>query len=287
MNKAPKSEYFNEFNQWLLTQGRSERTIKQYIYALGVIPEDVDSFFSNPKVQGKEMKIIAYRSYLRFLSVKKGKLSKAELSDALETYKPPKRRGNNHSDRKWSVPRSKWEIYIRKAPTTIAKMGIWIGFQFGLRLSEILHLRVQDINFQRKELLIRSHKQTKHQKFWHPKYNRDRQIPFTDEQAGIFKRWITRQRPKKLKHSYLLWTPNGNRKGEIVLDRTFQRWCSIAGVHPHILRYSFATHYYNESKDVKLISDLLGHANVATTSEYLQLGKKAIMNKARALFSQS
>lgn len=73
----------------------------------------------------------------------------------------------------------------------------------------------------------------------------------------------------------------------------FQRWCREVGerlqtsksFHPHVLRYSFATHYYEVSKDVKLVSDLLGHANVSTTSEYLQLGHKETMNKARQLFA--
>jgi len=287
MSKFTNPDYFDEFNQWMLAQGRSERTIKQYLYSLGNVPLEVEAYFANPHLPGKALKVAAYRSYLQFLNKKKKIISRVELADALDMFKAPKRRGNNHSDRKWSVPKNLWETHIRKTPTIVAKMGIWVGFQFGLRLSEILHLRVQDIDFQKKEILIRSHKQTTHQELWHPKYNRERQIPFTDEQAGIFKRWISNQRPKDLKHSYLLWTLHGNRKGKIVLDRTFQRWCSIAGVHPHILRYSFATHYYNESKDVKLISELLGHANVATTSEYLQLGKKETMQKARTLFNQS
>ena len=205
--------------------------------------------------------------------------------NALETFKPPKRRGNNTSDRKWSVPKSKWADYIRKAPTSVAKMGMWIGFQFGLRLSEITHLRVQDIDYKRQEIKIRGHNQTKGQESWSPKYNRERQIPFTQEQGRILKRWIQENRPENLPHDYLLWTLRGPRKNQMVLSRSFQRWCKITGINPHILRYSFATHYYNESKDVKLISDLLGHANVSTTSEYLQLGKKEVMKKARELFS--
>ena len=57
--------------------------------------------------------------------------------------------------------------------------------------------------------------------------------------------------------------------------------------HAHVLRYSFATHWYNESKDIKLISDLLGHSDVATTSNYLALGKSKTMEKGRTLFSSS
>ncbi|MHA2096668.1 MAG: tyrosine-type recombinase/integrase, partial [Candidatus Hodarchaeales archaeon] len=101
------------------------------------------------------------------------------------------------------------------------------------------------------------------------------------------KRWIEEIRPKDLPHSYLLWTQRGPRKNQLVQPRAFQRWCNKAEIHPHVLRYSFATHYYNESKDVKLISELLGHSNVSTTSEYLQLGQKETMTKARKLFDQA
>ena len=39
-----------------------------------------------------------------------------------------------------------------------------------------------------------------------------------------------------------------------------------------------------QSNDVKLISELLGHANVSTTTEYLQLGQKEVMKKVGSLF---
>lgn len=283
----PKPDFLNEYSQWLRTQGITEGTIREYLYCLKLIDDEVETFFANPNLRNKRVKFAAYRSYLKFLAKKKNLLNRGELADALDTLKPPKKRGNNHSDRKWSVPKAKWAEHIRKAPNRVAKMAIFLGFHFGLRLSEILHLRIQDINFKDSLVLIRPHKKAKGQERWYPKYNRERQVPFTKEHAKVLDRWINDIRPKGLPHSYLLWTMRGPRKNHIVQNRSFQRQCNKAGLHPHVLRYSFATHYYNESKDVKLISELLGHANVSTTSEYLQLGKKETMSKARALFASS
>ena len=173
-------------------------------------------------------------------------------------------------------------------------MGIWIGFHFGLRLGEILHLRIEDIDFRRKNILIRSHRQTNNQESWKPKYNKDRTLPFTTEQTKTFKKWINEIRRKDLPHSYLLWNVRGKRKKERVLSKCFGDWCAITGreldsrkFKPHIMRYSFATHYYIQSKDIKLVSDLLGHSNVSTTSDYLRLDQKETMDKARLLFGES
>lgn len=281
-----KPEFFDEYTQWLRTQGKAESTIREYVYVLKRIPDEVADYFANPNLKGKNMQFAAYRSYLKFLCKKKKLITRADLVDYLDMFKEPRRNRNHHSDRKWSVPKSEWGNCIRKIPQRVGKMGVWIGFNFGLRRGEILHLRIQDINFDVQEIIIRPHEKTAKQEYWTPKYNRTRQIPFTKAQAETLKKWIN-ERPKDLGHNYLLWTPLGPREGLPLQPRCFHNYCKKAGIHAHVLRYSFATHWYNQSKDVKLISDLLGHSNVSVTSEYLQFGKRETMSKARQLFAQA
>lgn len=91
-------------------------------------------------------------------------------------------------------------------------------------------------------------------------------------------------RPKKLTYPYVLWHPNDD--SQMLNYDTVYYFIRMVGVTPHILRYSFATHYYEVSKDIKLISELLGHASVAITSEYLCLGHDETMRKARQLFER-
>jgi integrase len=162
MNKAPNPKFFDEYTQWLQLQGLTQGTINNYLYLLAKIPHEVDHYFANRNLKGRKMKIYTYRSYLKFLCKKKKKLlSRGDLLDALDTSKNIQKRGNGQSNRKWSVPRKLWGEYIRHAPNKVAKMGIWLGFQFGLRLGEILHLRIQDIDFNRQEIQIHEHKKRK------------------------------------------------------------------------------------------------------------------------------
>ncbi len=291
----PDPELIPEFLEWLKSIDLSINTIDSYRRYLQTINNDMRKkkitntrkYFGNKDLAGILGKKIAYRSYLKFLWREKNIITAEQYQEAiLEYFKLPRSNRNKKSENIWAEPFENWENIIRKAPNKIAKFGLWVGFNFGLRLGEIIHLRVKDIDFQGQELHICIQKQNekKHQESWRPKYDHERSLPIADEQAETFKKWIDTVRPKNLEHPYLLWTPRGKRKGQIIKPRSFQYWCSRVGIHAHILRYSFATYYYNLSLDVKLISELLGHANVSTTSDYLKLGKKNIMSKGRALF---
>lgn len=284
----PNSKHFNKYTQWLRNIGRAENTIRVYLTFLKIIPKDVEDFFANPNLRAKPTKINAYKSYLSFLYSKLNEISREELAIAKDNLKTPPNRG---TDNKWAVPQSQWAQYIRKAPNRVAKMGVWIGFNFGLRLSAIIHLRLEDIQFNPRRILIREHKENKpkFQEAWKPKYNRKRKVPFTKDQAEVFRNWINEYRPHDLLHPYLLWTEKGKYSGDIVQDRTFRNWVYKIHVdlHPHVLRYSFATHYYNKTKDINLVSKLLGHVNVSTTSAYLQFSEQEIMTKAEQVFAEA
>jgi integrase len=274
----PNPTFLEGYKDWSRLTGHSENTIKCYSYSLRNIPENVDAYFSNKQLKGRRMKISAYRSYLNFLADEMDLLTLEQLTKILRKFKYPKRRGNNHSERKWSIPREEWTKYIKMAPHHIAKMGMWLGFQFGLRNGEIVHLRVNDISFENEEIIIRPRPKTHNTVAWVPKHNRTRTIPFVTKHAQVLERWINETRPKELGHYYLLWTPRNYNK---VSEKNFWNWVKKVGANPHILRYSFATNLYEVTKDIKLVSDLLGHANVSITSDYLQLGHKQTMRKAR------
>ena len=255
-------------------QNLSKGTIDDYLYELRKLPNDEEKRKKYlAENRDKRMLIAAYRKYIRFQK-HIGKISTEQLFDLLETYKPPKRRGRSEKG-KW-FPQAEWGEVISNAPNRCAKMGLWLGFSFGLRLGEIINLRVEDIDLTNEKILVRIRKKDigKNQDYWHPKHFRDRSIPIPPTQKRILERWID-IRPA-LNHPYLLWTDRNKNK---VSERVFQRWCKIA--HPelktHDLRRSFANAlYYNSDKNVKLVSDTLGHANIGTTSNYLGLDEKEV-----------
>jgi len=258
----------NEFENYLLSQNLAKGTIKNYLVQLRKLPESEkerkDYLIENKQTR---MLIYAYRKYISFQR-KEGLISNDMAVNLLDTYKPPKKRGKL-SNGKW-LPRKEWSDLISKAPHRCAKMGIWMALQFGLRVGEVVHLRVKDIDLDKNYVHIQA------RLGWNPKHNRERSIPITITQKETLKKWI-KERPE-LDHPYLIY---GLRNKQIT-ERTFQLWVKNTNMNikPHDLRRSFAkVLYYDSDKDLKLVQILLGHSNISTTNSYLGLDPEEIHQK--------
>jgi integrase len=265
------------FNQYMQLQNLAQGTIENYLYELAKIPKEDEKQMSYLiENRQKRMLMSAYRKYLYFLK-SVGKINAETLFSKLDTYKLPKRRGK--SDKGNWFKQSEWGDIIANGANRCARMFLYLGFHFGLRLGEIINLRVKDIDLQKKRVFIRQRVKSvgKNQEYWHPKHFRDRVLPMTKNQKNILTRWIN-ERPD-LNHPYLLWSGRTKKK---VSGRSAQRWTQLAkeGLKPHDLRRSFAkVLYYNSEKDLKLVQATLGHASISTTSAYLGLEAEEIQEK--------
>ncbi|MHA1170110.1 MAG: hypothetical protein ACTSRU_19950, partial [Candidatus Hodarchaeales archaeon] len=99
-NYAFDKKLLGKLEIWMKNRNLSSRTIENYLIYLRSLPDDVETYFARD-FPGKRNKIAAYRSYLKFLQKEKI-ITREELLDALETYLPPKKRGNGRSKSKWS-----------------------------------------------------------------------------------------------------------------------------------------------------------------------------------------
>ncbi len=258
-------EGFKEFCQ---LNNLAESTIFNYLAELRKIPdEDPRKYIAENK--SKILLIYAYRKFLRYLKTI-GKISNEELYNQLDTFKPEKRKGRTEKA-KW-YPKNQWGEIIEKAPHRCAKIGIYICLQFGLRVGEIVNLRIQDIDLETEHIHVQK------RVGWKPKYGKERSIPMHSKQIRILKKWIN-TRPSELTHDYIIWSGRSKNK---ITRRTFEDWCKKAmnGLKPHDLRRSFAkVLYYNSGKDIFLVCELLGHASVSTTTIYLGLETREIKDK--------
>ena len=136
----------------------------------------------------------------------------------------------------------------------------------GLRVSEAVHLKVADLDGERKVINVRG-----------GKGNKDRQVMLSAQLREVLVAYWRWKRPAD-------WlfpgkVPDRPLSRETVFE-TCRKAAQRAGidkhVHPHSLRHAFATHLLDDGVSLVVIQALLGHTNLKTTARYLHVSDAAI-----------
>lgn len=135
----------------------------------------------------------------------------------------------------------------------------------GLRLSEAIHLRVNDIDSQRMVIRVQVGKGKK-----------DRYVMLSEKLLELLREYWREQRPCGE------WLFPGIKEGQPISRKAAGRYCRRVRrglgfkkrVTPHLLRHCFATHLLEFGVDVRTIQILLGHASIRTTQRYTQISEK-------------
>ena len=136
----------------------------------------------------------------------------------------------------------------------------------GLRVSEVTHLRLSDIDSQRQVIRIRQ-----------GKGHKDRQVMLSPKLLEALRIYWKSYRPK-------VWLFPGKSPERPLSSETVWRICHQAGeaahlskpISPHTLRHCFATHLLEDTIDLRRIQVLLGHRHLKTTSRYLHVSNLAV-----------
>lgn len=133
----------------------------------------------------------------------------------------------------------------------------------GLRVSELTGLRLDGVDFQQGVLRVLG------------KGSRERMVPFGKSAARSLRRYIEDARPKldlSGRAVVLFLSKSGKaltraRVWVLVKEAALRAGIS-KNLYPHILRHSFATHLLANGADLRVIQEMLGHADIATTQIY-------------------
>ena len=154
----------------------------------------------------------------------------------------------------------------------------------GLRAAELVGLDMQSVDIKRRTVrLIGNEENGKVQVIG--KGSKERIVPFTEQCKETLEEYLKEVRPKLFTKGLIpspafFLSNEGNRlttRGlEYILDSVERKTGSFVGLHPHILRHSFATHLLSAGADLRVIQELLGHASLNATQVYTHISEETM-----------
>ncbi len=258
--------YLDDFKKLLNIKRYSYRTIKAYSNALKVfllhfpdkIPESINTIdiehFLNSMVIDKKIsqayqKVLvgAIKLFFNELLRKNYKLN----------YLYPDR-----TEKKLPVVLDKSEIskLLNSIENLKHKAIITLIYSAGLRLGEVIEMKVNDIDSKR--MLI---------KIGHGKGKKDRYVMLSEKLLLLLREYYKEYKPK----DYLFEGQKGDKYSARSVQAVFKQALRKANINKkasvHTLRHSFATHLLESGTDIRVIQQLLGHSSIKTTQIYTQV----------------
>ena len=134
----------------------------------------------------------------------------------------------------------------------------------GARCSELISIRIKDINLNKKTILV------------YGKGRKERIVLFGSKAREKLENYMVKERQNIASTDDFLFL---NHRGQPLTSRSVQRIIEAfrpflkidKEISPHKIRHSFATHLLNQGADIRIVQELLGHKNISTTEKYTHL----------------
>lgn len=183
----------------------------------------------------------------------------------------------------FDIPRSKKQLQLPKVLNELEigrlfkaitnlkhKAIIFTAYSAGLRVSEVVNLKMTDIDSKRMTLFIQQAKGKK-----------DRYVNLSPVLLDILRSYIKKQERKPINYLFegqIPGEPYSTRSAQqIFIDAKIKAGIS-KNISFHGLRHSFATHLLEKGVDIKYIKDILGHFDIKTTERYVHVARKTLVN---------
>lgn len=178
-----------------------------------------------------------------------------------------------------SLPKTLSEAEVEallNAPNTEEAMGLRdkamleLLYAMGLRVSELVGLRMEQINLRQAVVFVKG------------KGNKERLVPLGEEAMYWLEQFLKGGRAQMIKHATDFVFPS--KRGVGMTRQTFwhriKHYAILASVEsplsPHTMRHAFATHLLNHGADLRVVQMMLGHSDLSTTQIYTHVANERL-----------
>ena len=141
----------------------------------------------------------------------------------------------------------------------------------GLRISELANARLENFSAEQRILRVTG------------KGNKTRLVPVGRKACEALAAYVSAERPKLLKArsgSEIFLSARGTKLTTVRLWQIVKERARLSGlkvnIYPHLLRHSFATHLLGNGADLRIIQEMLGHADISTTQVYTHVDQQRL-----------
>ena len=263
-----KKEFLDKLEIELKISKNSNYTLRNYLKANKdlldfsnkkpeeLTEDDVKAYMAEKTTDKSSSSIIVFLSSIRYA------YSNILKEDITQGIKRPKR------ERRIPAVLTKEEVrkLFDTTPTKKSKLMLQFIYACGFRISELINLKIDDLDFNEMIGHVRQSKGKKDRVFNIPKF--------------LAKKLEKQCKTQKENNQEFLFTgPKGR-----LTDRNLQKIVRVvakkAGINkevsPHTLRHSFATHLLENGVDIRKIQELLGHADLSTTQIYTHISTEEL-----------
>ncbi|MFY7651942.1 MAG: tyrosine-type recombinase/integrase [Chitinophagaceae bacterium] len=259
--------------QKLILKGYSEATIRTYRNEFRMFLQDIKHVAA---IDFTEERI---KSYMTYCAVTK-RLKEATLHSRINALKFYYEQVLGKESFFWDIPRPKKHLQL---PKVISEEKILEGimrvenlkhkailvtaYSAGLRVSEVVNLRVTDVNSDRMQLFIERAKGKK-----------DRMVPLAQITLLVLRTYVKEYKPKHwLFEGQFSGEPYSIRSAQMIFKEAYQQFNIPKNVGFHSLRHSYATHLLENGTDLRYIQNLLGHNDIKTTLRYTHVSNDKLV----------
>ena len=223
--------------------------------------EDFMQYLSSQRMSGvtRVRKLAAIRKFLAFMAE-----HKILAGNPANTVKGARREEKEPN----ILYKEQYKALLYEASDNIRDYAIIQTFlQTGIRLSELVNLRVEDVDFEHRILTVRQGKGKK-----------DRQIPLVDEAVKALRNYVRyRNTELILDDETFFLAKNGTSLNVSTVKYLVAKYVKKAGIRKkvsvHTLRHTFGAHKADKHMSLATLQELMGHKKKETTLKYIHLAK--------------